>query len=115
MNCKLISHDKTVIAELTVKDYHAVHNYAVPCCFSLIVGSIVGKSTETCMLVFHSAWPCSQENLLKTLQELFSHQDNRLKIAALSGSGGGGLHFTKMYISVNISCKQTSTQTVQAY
>ena len=63
MNCKLISHDKTVIAELTVKDYHAVHNYAVPWCFSSIFGSIVGKSTETCMLLFHSAWPWSQDKL----------------------------------------------------
>ena len=46
-------------------------------------------------------------NLLKTSQELFSHQDNQLKVAALSGSGEGGLHVKKMYISVNISCKQT--------
>ena len=91
MYCKLISHDKTLIAELTVKDYHAVP------CFSLIFGSIVGKSTETCMLVFHSAWPCSQDKLAedKTSQELFSHQDNQLKVAALSGSGEGGLHVKK--------------------
>lgn len=64
MYCKLISHDKTLIAELTVKDYHAVRNHAVPC-FSLIFGSIVGKSTETYMLVFHSALPCSQDKLAK--------------------------------------------------
>ena len=65
MYCKLISHDKTVISELTVKDHHADNNYAVCCCFSLILGSIVGKSTETCMLVFHSAWPYSQDKPAK--------------------------------------------------
>ena len=97
MYCKLICHDKTVIAELTVKDYHSVHNHAVPCCFSLIFGSIVGKPTETCMLVFHSAWPCSQDKLAEDFTGIIQP----------SGLEGGGLHFKKLYISVNISCKQT--------
>ena len=115
MNCKLISHDKTVIAELTVKDYHAVHNYAVPCCFSLIFGSIVGKSTETCMLVFHSAWPCSQDTLAEDFTGIIQPPRQSAEDRCSYCFRGRGLHFTKMYISVNISCKQTSTQTVQAY